>query len=697
MSANPPIARGMREELQLFPQERDHTGREVAMIYDPLRHTYYRIAGRALNILEQYVSKTGSSGKANVSEGDLERVSKFLQQHHLSAQGQTSDGLYSQAVAQRPPIWKLILHNYLFFRIPLLRPAPFLERIAPLFGFAFHPVFWLIICATALLGAYLAMREWSEFVSGLQNQLQLSGLLIFAIALLGLKTLHEFAHAITATRYGCRVATMGVAFLLLAPVLYTDTTDVWRLSERRQRLYVTSAGVLAELCVAAIALLLWSFLPDGVARSLALSIAVAAPLMSLAINLNPAMRFDGYFLLMDLWCVENLQKRAFALARWRMREILFALGEHAPEILPRALTLRLIAYAWFTWIYRAFLFLAIALFVYAFFVKVIGIALFVVEILWFLVLPVGRELAEWWARRRSILQSSRSLASASVLIVLLGVMFAPWSTSVALPAVLSVQDSIPIHARASARLTYVSPALNSGEVPAGETILKLESPELDSSIEKSGFEIRLLQERLARLAGDPRDREQYGVLKDELTARQEKLAGFKRMRSELIVRAPAAGRLVDVDPNLHAGRWISPAVRIASLVLDNRPSIRALAGEYEVTRISAGDRARFIADDLFHPAVHATVVDIDSSNESALSLEALALDHGGAIAATRLPSGKFQPAAPVFAVRFDAEQAGQAPIIQSVRGVVVVTGRAESFASRVWRRIARVLIRESGF
>ena len=45
------------------------------------------------------------------------------------------------------------------------------------------------------------------------------------LALAVTKSLHELGHAVTATRYGLRVAHMGVAFLVLWPMLYTDTGE----------------------------------------------------------------------------------------------------------------------------------------------------------------------------------------------------------------------------------------------------------------------------------------------------------------------------------------------------------------------------------------------------------------------------------------------------------------------------------------
>ena len=56
--------------------------------------------------------------------------------------------------------------------------------------------------------------------------------------------------------------------MVLWPVLYTDATDAWRLKERHKRLHVGMAGIAVELGIAAWALLLWNFLPDGMLKSL---------------------------------------------------------------------------------------------------------------------------------------------------------------------------------------------------------------------------------------------------------------------------------------------------------------------------------------------------------------------------------------------------------------------------------------------
>src|SRR3569833_2826403 len=120
-----------------------------------------------------------------------------------------------------------------------------------------------------------------------------------------------------AKRYGCRVPTMGVAFLVLFPVAYTDVNDEWRLRERRQRLAVGADGMLTELAVAAWATLARVMLPEGELRNTTFVLATFTWISSIAIITSPFMRFDCFFLLSDWLDFPNLHQRAFALGRWQ--------------------------------------------------------------------------------------------------------------------------------------------------------------------------------------------------------------------------------------------------------------------------------------------------------------------------------------------------------------------------------------------
>ena len=83
-----------------------------------------------------------------------------------------------------------------------------------------------------------------------QHFFSAEGAAAFAVTLSLVKVVHELGHAYVAKSFGCRIPTMGVALLVMLPVLYTDVGDSWRLPSRRQRLAIGVAGVAAELGLA---------------------------------------------------------------------------------------------------------------------------------------------------------------------------------------------------------------------------------------------------------------------------------------------------------------------------------------------------------------------------------------------------------------------------------------------------------------
>ena len=95
------------------------------------------------------------------------------------------------------------------------------------------------------------------------------------------------------------------------------------------------------------------------------------------------------------WGIDNLQPRAFAMARWKLREWL--LGVYIPppeERVSHKRMVSMIIYSVYTWIYRIFLYTAIAIFIYFKFTKALGIFLFLVEIGIFFVWPIVWEIKD---------------------------------------------------------------------------------------------------------------------------------------------------------------------------------------------------------------------------------------------------------------------------------------------------------------
>ena len=137
------------------------------------------------------------------------------------------------------------------------------------------------------------------------------------------------------------------------PFLYTDTGETWKLADRRKQLVIACAGMGAELVLAVFSTLLWSLSPEGAAKSVFLVLASTTWIMTLAVNLSPFMRFDGYFVLSDLLGFPNLHERGTACAKWWLRRTFFGIDTPMPEptLRPRQRA-ALIVFAYVTWAYR---------------------------------------------------------------------------------------------------------------------------------------------------------------------------------------------------------------------------------------------------------------------------------------------------------------------------------------------------------
>lgn len=694
----------LRPDLTLMRGTPGLEGEERWLIHDPLQQRYVQIelvTYRLLQLWPQCETAAALSEamlavhQIEVGQDDIATFAQFLGENLFTTELKP-DGwraLHAKGVAKRS-MFSRALHNYLFFRIPLVRPDAFLRATLPAVSLLFTRTAVGIVGLLGVIGLYLVSRQWESFLNTFQHFFSMEGMLAFAAALVLVKVAHEFGHAYAAVRYGCHVPTMGIAFILLTPLPYTDVTDAWKLTERRQRLLIDSAGMLVEFGVALIATFLWAFLPDGPLRSVCFMLGTVGWLMSLAVNLNPFMRFDGYYILSELTGVENLQARAFALGRWRLREILFAVGTPSPEQLRPWKANALTAYAWAVWAYRLILFIGIALFVYHYFFKLLGIGLFLVEIIFFVVRPVFNELKVWWSMRDKLLRQPRTWATMSGAAALVALAVVPWSQAVYVPAMLELAHTTQIYPPVPAVVEAVE--IRQGQkVKAGDVLIRMTSPDLDRQIEMAETQMKLTRVRLARRTGDEVDREQTLVLQNEETSLTSRIAGLQQERQRLVVRAPMTGRVLELSPGLHRGRWVSPKDMIGLIGDDTETSARGYLAEDDLWRIAAGTPGTFIPEMPSRPAAEVAVTDVSLGGVASVDLKELSSIYGGHVAVSANREGRHLPTTAQYLVRFAVEHVAQGPD-RIVRGTVILRGEPESFLSRAWRRILAVGIRESG-
>ena len=695
----------LRQDLTLNQAPAAPDGTPCWTLHDPATNRFYQIGWAAFEILSRWslgtaeavVDAVNAQTTASVDAQDVAALAQFLAGHHLTAAVDARDTarLAAAAARHRPGVAMWLLKNYLFLRVPLVRPMPFLRRAYPWIAFVYGRGFWWLTGAALLLGLYLVSRQWDAFLHTFRAYTNWQGLLGLALALSFAKVLHELGHAFTAYRHGCHVPTMGFALLVLWPVLFTDTNEAWKLPSRRARLQVGVAGVLAELALAAWATLLWTFLPDGPLRAGVFMLATSTWVVTLLINASPFTRFDGYYVLGDWLNVPNLHERSFALGRWWLRERLFGYGDPPPEALPRRLHRSLIAFTWAAWLYRFVLFLSIALLVFHVFFRALGIVLMGVEIGWFIALPIARELATWWHRRADLRwnrQSRRTVAMAAALALLL---FVPWQSTVRAPAVFGQARTQAVYTPRPAQLLELS-ASEGRDVESGAVLARLGSPELDYRLASAKQQAAQLDWQVRQQPFDEALRELGPALGKRLEAAEQAVAALEAERARLVLRAPFAGRVVDVATALHAGEWLPVGEPLFRIVAAQGVDGEAFVEETALGRLARGQPAEFIANLPEQPIVRCRVAGVDRLNLADLDDDpAIASVYGGAVPSLRQPDGTLVPLESTFRVRLGDCDAGSA-LPRELSGQASIRGEARSLAVRFARWLRALLRRETG-
>ncbi len=698
----------LREDLRLHPGTPTRQGEPTWTIEDALTHRFVEIDWPTFEILkrwsygepEQVCAAVAAETMLHPEPADVLAVQDFLLQHELVAADdpRVLAGLIARERRARRGWLSSLLHGYLFMRFPLFDPDPWLAKDPWLLrGLASRGAGWLTVLAF-FAAALMISRQWSLVGAGFEQMMSLASLPALFCALFFAKGVHELAHASTARRLGCRVPTMGIALLLLCPLPYTDTTDTWRLTDPRARLQVAFAGIRAELLVAVWASLAWALLPPGFVRDVCFILASSTWISTLVVNASPFMRFDGYFMLCDWMNLPNLHERASALARAGLRRMLFgsagALEQPPDEGLPPATRRFMVAFALLTWVVRFTVFLGIALLVYHFFFKLLGVLLFAVEIWWFILRPVWREVAAWRVPYRQA-HGLRRAALPAVAALLLGIPFL-WQpdSGVALTGVLQPREVYRVHAGIAGQLTSLHEL--GRPLRAGERMAAIAAP--GQQQEQELLDIRTgWRSRVAASATlDDRLRQQAGSLRAEEAQSRAERSANARERAAAVPGAPFDATLRDLGPELQRGVWVARNEPLAILTGSVTGLVDCYVDETLRAHIRPSDRARFVLKGDPLSSLPLEVVDIDTDAVRLLDDPAFAVATGGNVPAARMREG-WQASGSYYRVRLRVTELPAAMADSRWRGLVIRPAPGMGRIDHALRQAASVVVRELGF
>jgi putative peptide zinc metalloprotease protein len=446
--------------------------------------------------------------------------------------------------------------------------------------------------------------------------------------------------------------------------------------------------MLVELGLASICLLLWNLAPEGVIRNILFMLSTTTWILTLAINLNPLMRFDGYYIFSDLSGVENLQERANAMGRWKLRELLFGFGRAAPESGRRWL----VVFAYAMWIYRLFIFFGIAYLVYTYFFKVLGIILAAAQVYRMLMVPIGKEISLWWTWREEATQR-RTRHSAVALVGAIILLSLPLDRQLELPAYWQARSVVTLYAPLSGQLNELSPP-HIDTVAAGETVVVISSPDLLFELEQAQHDIKGSQYELERTSFNAALAQERLSLQARLTGALEKQVDLRAQLEDANLVAPFAARVASRQPDLRVGDWVSKGDQLLTLIDDTAGEVVAFVSESELRVLRESASGNFYPEGGTREPQAARLVDIDGFAVDTLDHAYVASIFGGGLDVRDGQDGQLIPQRATYRIRLETE----APATDRVlRGVLVIDADSRSLIGVFWRQLVGVWRRESGF
>jgi putative peptide zinc metalloprotease protein len=186
------------------------------------------------------------------------------------------------------------------------------------------------------------------------------------------------------------------------------------------------------------------------------------------------------------------------------------------------------------------------------------------------------------------------------------------------------------------------------------------------------------------------------VTREELAGARAELAGAMKELSRFEMRAPFAGVLVDIAPELRAGVWVNARERLGTLIDPHSWQVETYLTDSEIQRVHAGDSARFFPENSGVASLPLRVIRIDPDATRQLPEEMLSQQHGGQIL-TRERNGHLIPEQSIYRVVLAVDTDVAKESLRVLRGRVVIDADRRSLLGGYFRTAATVLIRETGW
>ncbi len=544
----------------------------------------------------QFINQLGNNGLLNIT------ARKFVDFAKKNPKA-------SQAILQ---VWIKLVAKLIFFKIPLVDPSPWLGKLT--YHLRWIWTRWFIL---GCLGFFVWTIFWlfankQAFAHNDINFFSAENLFLVWFQLIFIKTLHEFGHATTSRNFGGEVHEMGVCMICFTPCGYVDSTDAYMMKYKRHKIYTVVAGIFTEFIIAAIAAHVWLYAPPGLIKNLAFNAMMVASINTLFFNMNPLMKFDGYYIICDLLEIPNLRTKSIAYCSYWIQKNLFGLRNLMLEQVFEEESNS-----------RVFLFYAVAAFSYMGFIIVslsqifarvltpyglgqFGLALGVLVQFSFIGYPIIKVLLDaFGATSRNHIERIESVPNVllkrilPLVAVITLIMVIPTHFKIDRQGTAVFETAEQVSSTSGGKLTEI--LVRTGQqVEKGEVIGRLSNPIVEAELENSRINLEMARLQYGTLLSN---QEYDNNLKLSQVAAKLESAQIQYDRAlaraeSLELKAPIAGYILTPDIHLKKGDFINPQDTIMRIGTHDEMRLIIALTEKEVDLLESDSRVtgRWVAN-----------------------------------------------------------------------------------------------------
>jgi putative peptide zinc metalloprotease protein len=636
----------LREDLLFVPQ--NYNGETFYHLEVKTTSEYFRVGYAEYVFVSLLDGRTGFAEALAVASQQLKEkalgqtqaisIYSWLLENGLGAfadSDTTSSGASTtvRTPGAHKPFWKKL--NPLWQKIPFGRPDALLRSLQPVLGWIFSGPATILAMMLMVVAGLTLSANWERFTASSANVVSQQNWLWLLMAWIALKFFHEIGHALVCHRYGGNIRETGLVIAFFAPLAYVDASSCWSFRSRWQRIHTALAGVYVELIIASLSILAWKWCDSVVLRHVLQNTIIMASVSTLLFNLNPLMKFDGYYVLSDLLQIPNLSTQANSVITDLARRVFFGDSGSRPTVIGRQrwvlMTYGAAAMVWRLLVTLSLLIMASVLFHGA------GLALAAVGVvLWF-----GRPL---WGFLRSLnhlrVQHPERLFRASLVSSgLMGVLFAalfglPSPVMTTAPGVVDFTDGEVVRAETPGFIEAIH-VKNGQVVNAGDLLLTLRNEDVTTKL--LDLQKQLAQQELrVQTASGEHNLGALNVFQGTRESLLRQLHECQKQKDGLEIRAGRSGQVISRDLHNLSGTFASAGMELMTIGVEEDKELKLSIGQRDLS-IAAGLVGQSVKVRIgTHDAVRATLVRVNPRASRSIPHPSLAATNGGPLAVSQM-------------------------------------------------------------